>query len=112
MVQVQNDGATYSNSYKLLINKDTPNTYTVISNVVRIRTPGDGETTSRIRPKKDNENADGVLINDTVVALSTTNHYRLTWDLDQYKGDTSSKDTIARGFLFVDDYPEEHLTGR
>ncbi|HGD0789135.1 TPA: SspB-related isopeptide-forming adhesin [Streptococcus agalactiae] len=106
---VQNDGATYSNSYKLLINKDTPNTYTVISNVVRIRTPGDGETTSRIRPKKDNENADGVLINDTVVALSTTNHYRLTWDLDQYKGDTSSKDTIARGFLFVDDYPEEAL---
>lgn len=106
---VQNDGATYSNSYKLLLNKGTANSYTVTSNVVAVRTPGDGETTTLITPDKNNENADGVLINDTVVALGTTNHYRLTWDLDQYKGDRSAKETIARGFLFVDDYPEEVL---
>ncbi|CKJ21984.1 Agglutinin receptor [Streptococcus pneumoniae] len=106
---LQNDGATYSNSYKLLINKGTSNAYTVTSNVVTVRTPGDGKITSRITPPKRNENEDGVVINDTVVALGTTNHYRLTWDLDQYKGDTSSKETIARGFFFVDDYPEEVL---
>ncbi|HGA3519418.1 TPA: GbpC/Spa domain-containing protein [Streptococcus agalactiae] len=107
---VQNDGATYSNSYKLLLNKGTTNAYTVTSNVVTVRTPGDGETTTLITPDKNNENADSVLINDTVVALGTTNHYRLTWDLDQYKGDRSAKETIARGFFFVDDYPEEALT--
>ncbi|HEL1919191.1 TPA: LPXTG cell wall anchor domain-containing protein [Streptococcus suis] len=106
---VQNDGATYSNSYKLLLNKGTTNAYTVTSNVVTVRTPGDGETTTLIAPDKNNENADGVLINDTVVALGTTNHYRLIWDLDQYKGDRSAKETIARGFFFVDDYPEEVL---
>lgn len=106
---VQNDGATYSNSYKLLVNKGTANSYTVTSNVVTVRTPGDGETTTLITPNKNNENADGVLINDTVVAFGTTNHYRLTWDLDQYKGDRSAKETIARGFFFVDDYPEEVL---
>lgn len=106
---VQNDGATYSNSYKLLMNKGTPNAYTVTSNVVTIRTPGDGNTTTHITPDKNNENADGVLINDTVVALGMTNHYRLTWDLDQYEGDRSAKETIARGFFFVDDYPEEVL---
>ncbi|HFU3984941.1 TPA: SspB-related isopeptide-forming adhesin [Streptococcus suis] len=106
---VQNDGATYSNSYKLLLNKGTTNAYTVTSNIVTVRTPGDGETTTLITPDKNNENADGVLINDTVVALGTTNHYRLTWDLDQYKGDRSAKETIARGFFFVDDYPEEVL---
>ncbi|WP_105105321.1 SspB-related isopeptide-forming adhesin [Streptococcus suis] len=106
---VQNDGATYSNSYKLLLNKGTANDYTVTSNVVTVRTPGDGETTTLITPDKNNENADGVLINDTVVALGTTNHYRLNWDLDQYKGDRSAKETIARGFFFVDDYPEEVL---
>lgn len=106
---LQNDGATYFNSYKLLINKGTSNAYTVTSNVVTVRTPGDGKITSRITPQKRNENEDGVVINDTVVALGTTNHYRLTWDLDQYKGDTSSKETIARGFFFVDDYPEEVL---
>lgn len=106
---VQNDGATYSNSYKLLLNKGTANAYTVTSNVVTVRTPGDGETTTLITPDKNNQNADGVLINDTVVALGTTNHYRLTWDLDQYQGDRSAKETIARGFFFVDDYPEEVL---
>ncbi|HEL1619941.1 TPA: LPXTG cell wall anchor domain-containing protein [Streptococcus suis] len=106
---VQNDGATYSNSYKLLLNKGTTNAYTVTSNVVTVRTPGDGDTTTHITPNKNNENADGVLINDTVVALGTTNHYRLTWDLDQYQGDRSAKETIARGFFFVDDYPEEVL---
>lgn len=79
---LQNDGAIYSNSYKLLINKGTSNDYTVTSNVVTVRTPGDGDKTSRIVPQKRNENEDGVVINDTVVALGTTNHYRLTWDLD------------------------------
>ena len=37
------------------------------------------------------------------------NYYNLTWDLDQYKGDKSSAETIAKGFFYVDDYPEEAL---
>ncbi|HGD0317771.1 TPA: SspB-related isopeptide-forming adhesin [Streptococcus agalactiae] len=106
---VQNDGATYSNSYKLLLNKGTTNAYTVTSNVVTVRTPGDGETTTLITPDKNNENADSVLINDTVVALGTTNHYRLTWDLDQYRGIKADNSQIAQGFYFVDDCPEEAL---
>ncbi|MER0123182.1 SspB-related isopeptide-forming adhesin [Streptococcus sp. ZJ93] len=106
---VQQDGATYSNSYKLLVNQGTSNAYTITSNIVTVRTPGDGDTTSYIEPHKENQNADGVVINNTVVALGTTNHYRLTWDLDQYKGDTSSKETITRGFFYVDDYPEDVL---
>lgn len=70
------------------------------SNVVTVRTPGDGTTTSRIEPQKKMK-MKMVVINDTVVALGSTNHYHLTWDLDQYKGDRSSKETIARGFFFV-----------
>ena len=106
---LQNDGVSYANSYKLLMNQGTSNAYTVTSNIVTVRTPGDGKTTTLIQPQKDNENEDGVVINDTVVAHGTINHYRLVWDLDQYKGDTSSKETIARGFFVVEDYPEEVL---
>ncbi|MTV80910.1 hypothetical protein GM546_13790, partial [Streptococcus pneumoniae] len=35
---LQNDGATYSNSYTLLNNKGTSNAYTVTSNGVTVRT--------------------------------------------------------------------------
>lgn len=106
---VQQDGATYSNSYKLIVNKGTAKAYTITSNIVTVKTPGDGDTTSRIEPQKQNENLDGVVINGNPVPFGMVNSYRLVWDLDQYKGDKSSKETIARGFFFVDDYPEDVL---
>ncbi|MFC3928802.1 SspB-related isopeptide-forming adhesin [Streptococcus caprae] len=104
---VVNDGATYTNTYKLIINQGTPTAYTVTSNPVTVRTPGDETTTTLITPNKTNKNSDGVVINDTVVLVGSTNHYTLTWDLDQYKGDQSSKETVAKGFFLLDDYPEE-----
>ncbi|MGT2866937.1 SspB-related isopeptide-forming adhesin [Streptococcus fryi] len=106
---VVNDGATYTNTYKLIINKDTSTAYTVTSNPVTVRTPGDGTTTTLITPDKTNKNSDGIVINDTVVLVGSTNHYTLTWDLDQYKGDQSSKETVAKGFFLLDDFPEEAL---
>ncbi|VHC84679.1 SspB-related isopeptide-forming adhesin [Streptococcus pyogenes] len=107
---VVNDGATYTNTYKLHINQGTPTAYTVTSNPVTVSTPGDGTTTTLIRPDKENKNSDGVIINDKVVLAGTVNHYTLTWDLDQYKGDKSSQETIAKGFFLLDDFPEEALT--
>lgn len=104
---VVNDGAIYTNTYKLIINQGTPTAYTVTSNPVTVRTPGDGTTTTLIIPDKTNKNSDGIVINDTVVLVGSTNHYTLTWDLDQYKGDQSSKETIAKGFFLLDDFPEE-----
>ncbi|WP_074411136.1 SspB-related isopeptide-forming adhesin [Streptococcus suis] len=104
---VVNDGAIYTNTYKLIINQGTPTAYTVTSNPVTVRTPGDGTTTTLIIPEKTNKNSDGIVINDTVVLVGSTNHYTLTWDLDQYKGDQSSKETIAKGFFLLDDFPEE-----
>lgn len=106
---VVNDGATYTNTYKLIINKDTSTAYTVMSNPVTVRTPGDGTTTTLITPDKTNKNSDGIVINDTVSLVGSTNHYTLTWDLDQYKGDQSSKETVAKGFFLLDDFPEEAL---
>lgn len=104
---VVNDGAIYTNTYKLIINQGTPTAYTVTSNPVTVRTPGDGTTTTLIIPDKTNKNSDGIVINETVVLVGSTNHYTLTWDLDQYKGDQSSKETIAKGFFLLDDFPEE-----
>ena len=49
------------------------------------------------------------MIDGKEVLAGSTNYYELTWDLDQYKGDKSSKSTIQKGFYYVDDYPEEAL---
>ena len=72
------------------------------------------ETVRNIVPKVDtnkhNYNEDGVLIDGKQVVAGTTNHYKLTWDLDQYRGMSATNSEIAKGFFFVEDYPEEALT--
>ncbi|MGT2925605.1 SspB-related isopeptide-forming adhesin [Streptococcus cuniculipharyngis] len=106
---VVNDGATYTNTYKLIINQGTPTAYTVTSNPVTVRTPGDGTTTTLITPNKTNKNSDGVVINGQAMLVGSKNFYTLSWDLDQYKGIVATQDAIAKGFYVVDDYPEEAL---
>ncbi|MGT2749297.1 antigen I/II family LPXTG-anchored adhesin [Streptococcus orisasini] len=111
--QVMNDGATYRNNFTLIVN----DAYGIKSNIVRVTTPGkpedpDNPNNNYIKPHKVNKNKDGVVINGQTVLAGSTNFYELTWDLDQYKGDKSSADTIQKGFFYVDDYPEEALTLR
>lgn len=62
-----------------------------------------------IEPKKYNENKDGVVIDGKTLLPNTVNYYKLLWDLDQYKGIKASKEDIAKGFYFIEDYPEEAL---
>ena len=108
--QVLNDGATYKNNFTLTVN----DAYGIKSNIVRVATPGkpndpDNPSNNYIKPSKVNKNKDGVVIDGKTVLAGSTNYYELTWDLDQYKGDKSSADTIQKGFYYVDDYPEEAL---
>ena len=106
-----NDGATYTNNFTLTVN----DAYGVKSNIVRVTTPGkpndpDNPNNNYIKPLKVNKNKQGVNIDGKEVLAGSTNYYELTWDLDQYKGDKSSKEAIQNGFYYVDDYPEEALT--
>ena len=107
---VLNDGATYTNNFTLTINE----AYGIKSNIVRVTTPGkpndpDNPNNNYIKPHKINKNENGVVIDNKNVLAGSMNYYNLTWDLDQYKGDKSSAETIAKGFFYVDDYPEEAL---
>nr|AIV00621.1 PA [Streptococcus mutans] len=108
--QVLNDGATYKNNFTLTVN----DAYGIKSNVVWVTTPGkpndpDNPNNNYIKPTKVNKNEMGVVIDGKTVLAGSTNYYELTWDLDQYKNDRSSADTIQKGFYYVDDYPEEAL---
>ncbi len=108
--KVLNDGATYTNNFTLTINE----AYGIKSNIVRVTTPGkpndpDNPNNNYIKPHKINKNENGVVIDNKNVLAGSMNYYNLTWDLDQYKGDKSSAETIAKGFFYVDDYPEEAL---
>ena len=107
---VLNDGATYTNNFTLTINE----AYGIKSNIVRVTTPGkpndpDNPNNNYIKPHKVNKNENGVVIDNKNVLAGSMNYYNLTWDLDQYKGDKSSAETIAKGFFYVDDNPEEAL---
>ncbi len=60
-------------------------------------------------PVKVNENEEGININGKSILPGGLNFYELTWDLDQYKDMQADKDTIQKGFYFMDDYPEDAL---
>ena len=111
--RVLNDRATYTNNFTLTVN----DAYGIKSNVVRVTTPGkpndpDNPNNNYIKPTKVNKNKEGLNIDGKEVLAGSTNYYELTWDLDQYKGDKSSKEAIQNGFYYVDDYPEEALDVR
>ena len=97
---VTNDGGIYKNNFKINLN----NKYTTHSNVVTVNTP------NGITPNKINTNADNSNIDGKIVVAETTNYYKLLWDLDQYRGMKLSRNDIAKGFYYVEDYPEEAVT--
>ena len=97
---VTNDGGIYKNNFKINLN----NKYTTHSNVVTVNTP------NGITPNKINTNADNSNIDGKIVVAETTNYYKLTWDLDQYRGMKLSRNDIAKGFYYLEDYPEEAVT--
>lgn len=99
---VTNDNATYQNDFTLTIND-----FTVVSNVVETHTPGGEEPGTTPEPSKVNEDKEGNDISGQTVEPGTVNYYKMTWDLNQYKDIVSSKDDIAKGFVYVDDAPEE-----
>ena len=97
---VTNDGGIYKNNFKINLN----NKYTTHSNVVTVNTP------NGITPNKVNTNADNSNIDGKIVVAETTNYYKLLWDLDQYRGMKLSRNDIAKGFYYLEDYPEEAVT--
>ena len=120
-----NDGATYENVFKMDINGgskgDNPNGYTSYSNRVRIHTPGspnnpndprnpNGGGNHKIQPVKNNTNKEGKNINDKSLLQADVNYYVAEWDLDQYINDKSSKSAIAKGFGYLENYPEKAVT--
>ena len=123
--KVVNDGATYENVFKMDINGGAkggnPNGYTSYSNKVRIHTPGSPTNPNdprnpnrggnhKIQPVKNNTNKEGKNINDKTLLQTDVNYYVAEWDLDQYINDKSSKSAIAKGFGYLENYPEKAVT--
>ena len=123
--KVLSDGATYENVFKMDINGGAkggnPNGYTSYSNKVRIHTPGsptnpndprnpNGGGNHKIQPVKNNTNKEGKNINDKTLLQTDVNYYVAEWDLDQYINDKSSKSAIAKGFGYLENYPEKAVT--
>ena len=128
--KVLNDGASYENVFKFDINggaegKDpkgkNPNGYTSYSNKVKNYTPGspenpndhdnpNGKRNHKIQPVKNNTNKQGKNINGKELLQSDVNYYVAEWDLDQYIKDKSSKSAIAKGFAYLENYPEHAVT--
>ena len=101
--------------------KPNGNGYTSYSNKVRIHTPGspnnpnnpnnpNGNGNHKIQPVKNNTNKEGKNINNASVLQNDINYYVAEWDLDQYINDKSSKSAIARGFGYLENYPEKAVT--
>ena len=95
--------------------------YTSYSNKVRIHTPGspnnpnnpsnpNGNGNHKIQPVKNNTNKEGKNINNASVLQNDVNYYVAEWDLDQYINDKSSKSAIAKGFGYLENYPEKAVT--
>ena len=90
-------GASYENvAYQV----DFGNGYR--ADIVKNRVP-------KTDPHKKNLNAKGVNINGKQVLADSTNYYTLTADYSDYKGIEAEKDRVAKGFYYVDDFPEEAL---
>lgn len=90
------DKIQVSNGFITKIN----NKYEVESNTVTNELPDP-------TPHKEDNNLVGVNIDGKTVLPGSTNVYPLNWDLSVYQGIVASDDQIAKGFWFVDDYPEE-----
>lgn len=104
---------------------------TTYSNKVKIYTPGRDPKKPRpphpttpdqpgsptphdnfIQPKKDIVNKDGVSINGKTLLPTSELRYLLTQDFDQYRDMVATKDSIGKGFIYIEDYKDEAIDGK
>lgn len=122
----QNDGGTYRNTFKTTI-QNPSGSFVTVSNTPVIYTPGQDPEHPRTGPSGDNPTPEdnyilpqkeildpqtGQNLDERSLLPNTTVHYRLTQDFDQYKGIQVSPSDIAKGFYFVEDYPDGSLDPR
>ncbi|MBE3600369.1 SspB-related isopeptide-forming adhesin [Streptococcus agalactiae] len=118
-----NDAGTYHNTFKTVVTTPT-GSYTVISNTPVIYTPGNDPKTPRnpggdnptphdnlIQPTKTIVDDKGQSIDGKSVLPNSTLTYVAKQDFDQYKGMTAAKDSVMKGFIYVDDYKDEAIDG-
>ncbi|MGT2860781.1 SspB-related isopeptide-forming adhesin [Streptococcus dysgalactiae subsp. equisimilis] len=118
-----NDAGTYHNTFKTVVTTPT-GSYTVISNTPVIYTPGNDPKTPRnpggdnptphdnlIQPTKTIVDDKGQSIDGKSVLPNSTLTYLAKQDFDQYKGMTAAKESVMKGFIYVDDYKDEAIDG-
>lgn len=118
-----NDAGTYHNTFKTVVTTST-GSYTVTSNTPVIYTPGNDPKTPRnpggdnptphdnlIQPTKTIVDDKGQSIDGKSVLPNSTLTYVAKQDFDQYKGMTAAKESVMKGFIYVDDYKDEAIDG-
>ena len=98
VVKVKGDAQKINNKATVLTNDNVTET-----NEVSVKTP------SKPTPTKVDKNEKGVNIDGKNVLPGSVNNYELTMDLAKFKGIKVTDQDLAKGFYFVDDYPEEAL---
>ena len=96
--ELRNTGKSFENTAYQVDFGNGYQTDTVVNNV------------PTVKPSKKNLNKAGVDIDGKQVLAGSVNYYKVTADYSQYKGIEADKDSIAKGFYIVDDYPEEAVT--
>ncbi|MGT2914850.1 LPXTG cell wall anchor domain-containing protein [Streptococcus dysgalactiae] len=118
-----NDAGTYHNTFKTVVTTPT-GSYMVTSNTPVIYTPGNDPKTPRnpggdnptphdnlIQPTKTIVDDKGQSIDGKSVLPNSTLTYLAKQDFDQYKGMTAAKESVMKGFIYVDDYKDEAIDG-
>lgn len=98
VVKVKGDAQKINNKATVLTNDNVTET-----NEVSVDTP------AKPTPTKVDKNEKGVNIDGKNVLPGSVNNYELTMDLAKFKGIKVTDQDLAKGFYFVDDYPEEAL---
>ncbi|MCR4913482.1 MAG: LPXTG cell wall anchor domain-containing protein [Lactobacillus sp.] len=98
VVKAKGDAQKINNKATVLTNDNVTET-----NEVSVDTP------AKPTPTKVDKNEKGVNIDGKNVLPGSVNNYELTMDLAKFKGIKVTDQDLAKGFYFVDDYPEEAL---
>ena len=98
VVKAKGDAQKITNKATVLTNDNVTET-----NEVSVDTP------AKPTPTKVDKNEKGVNIDGKNVLPGSVNNYELTMDLAKFKGIKVTEQDLAKGFYFVDDYPEEAL---
>lgn len=123
----QNDAADYENVFEMIVNggidpeNSTNSGYVRKSNKVIIHTPGkqapdtpndpDNPNRDPLKPEKHNYNEEGELIDGKMMLPNAVNYYKADWKLRPYHNLATSKESIAKGFAYIDDYQDEAVEG-